>query len=167
MKKILFIGGPMGIGKTAVSERLNQLLDHSIFLDGDWCWNMDPFIVNEENKKMVISNVQHLLQSYIDNAGFEHIVFSWVMDEQEIIDAILDKVEFHHAEFYSISLLASEEKLVSNLSKDIQLGVRDKEVICRSIARLVKYEQVHSDKIDTTNLSIEETAQEIMKLIHR
>ena len=51
MKKILFIGGPMGIGKTAVSERLNQLLDHSVFLDGDWCWNMDPFIVNEENKK--------------------------------------------------------------------------------------------------------------------
>lgn len=104
MKKSYFIGEPMGIGKTTVSERLNQLLEHSVILDGDWCWNMNPFIVNEENKRMVIGTMND--------------------------------------------------------------GIRDEEVIVRSIARLVKYEQVHSEKINTTNLSIEGTAQEIMRAIH-
>ena len=55
MKKHLFlIGGTMGIGKTTVSQLLKRRLEHAVFLDGDWCWDADPFIVTDETKEMVL-----------------------------------------------------------------------------------------------------------------
>ena len=40
MKRLYMIGGPMGVGKTAACRQLQQLLDRSVFLDGDWCWDL-------------------------------------------------------------------------------------------------------------------------------
>ena len=42
MKTLYLIGGPMGVGKTAVGQALKRLLPHSVFLDGDWCWTQTP-----------------------------------------------------------------------------------------------------------------------------
>lgn len=61
MKTLYLIGGPMGVGKTAVGQRLKARLQRSIFLDGDWCWNANPFTVTEETKAMVMDNIIHLL----------------------------------------------------------------------------------------------------------
>ncbi|WP_245249283.1 AAA family ATPase [Vagococcus allomyrinae] len=35
MKKLILIGGTMGIGKTTISQELKHLLPNSVFLDGD------------------------------------------------------------------------------------------------------------------------------------
>ncbi len=35
MKKLILINGTMGVGKTATSNALLQLLPQSVFLDGD------------------------------------------------------------------------------------------------------------------------------------
>ena len=53
MKKIYLIGGAMGVGKTTVAQILKTKLSNSVFLDGDWCWDSDPFQVTEETKIMV------------------------------------------------------------------------------------------------------------------
>ena len=50
MKTIYLIGGTMGVGKTTVSQQLKKKLPNSVFLDGDWCWDADPFQVTEETK---------------------------------------------------------------------------------------------------------------------
>ena len=47
----------MGVGKTTVSQQLKKTLRNSVFLDGDWCWDADPFQVTEETKKMVMQNI--------------------------------------------------------------------------------------------------------------
>ena len=46
----------MGVGKTTVSKELKNRLQKSVFLDGDWCWDMNPFVVNDETKAMVMDN---------------------------------------------------------------------------------------------------------------
>lgn len=51
----------MGVGKTTVCRRLKVLLPNSVFLDGDWCWDMHPFQITEETKAMVLDNICHLL----------------------------------------------------------------------------------------------------------
>ena len=48
MKTLYLIGGPMGVGKTAAGQALKLLLDSSVLLDGDRCWDMHPFRVTEE-----------------------------------------------------------------------------------------------------------------------
>ena len=47
----------MGVGKTTVSQQLKKTLRNSVFLDGDLCWDADPFQVTEETKKMVMQNI--------------------------------------------------------------------------------------------------------------
>jgi len=61
MKNLIFINGTMGVGKTATSRELQKLLSNCVFLDGDWCWDMSPFIVNDETKNMVIDNISYLI----------------------------------------------------------------------------------------------------------
>ncbi len=43
MKNIYLIGGTMGVGKTTTCQVLKSKLPGSVFLDGDWCWDMQPF----------------------------------------------------------------------------------------------------------------------------
>ena len=40
MKNIYIIGGTMGVGKTTICQKLKLKLANSVFLDGDWCWDM-------------------------------------------------------------------------------------------------------------------------------
>ena len=61
MKRLYVIGGPMGVGKTAACRQLQQLLDRSVFLDGDWCWDAHPFQATEETREMVLENISFLL----------------------------------------------------------------------------------------------------------
>lgn len=92
MKKLILISGTMGIGKSTITEELSKQTKQSVYLDGDWCWMMNPFIVNEENKDMVINNIHFLLNSFINNSMINVIYFCWVMDEQKIVDRVLNGI---------------------------------------------------------------------------
>lgn len=67
-------------GKSTVSKKLQSNLEKSVFLDGDWCWNLHPWNYSERNKKMVLRNIQYLSQSFIDNPEFDYVIFCWVLD---------------------------------------------------------------------------------------
>ena len=81
MKKLILINGTMGAGKTTTCQELLKLLQPCVFLDGDWCWNMNPFIVNEETKQIVVKNISFMLNNFIACSEFEYIIFCWVMQE--------------------------------------------------------------------------------------
>lgn len=84
MKRTYIIGGTMGVGKTTVCQELKKRLPASVFLDGDWCWDMHPFQVNDETKRMVLQNITFLLNQFIRCSAYENIIFCWVMHEQSI-----------------------------------------------------------------------------------
>ncbi len=48
MKNLLMTGGTMGVGKTITGKILKRKLNHAVYLDGDWCWDEDPFVVTDE-----------------------------------------------------------------------------------------------------------------------
>ena len=83
------IGGTMGVGKTTVSQNLKIKLRNSVLLDGDWCWDMHPFQVTEETKNMVMENICYVLNNFIKCSAFNHIIFCWVLHQQDIINHIL------------------------------------------------------------------------------
>lgn len=64
MKNLIIINGTMGVGKSTVCKELNKRLIRSVWLDGDWCWMMNPWVVNDENKKMVVQNINFLLRNF-------------------------------------------------------------------------------------------------------
>ena len=139
MKKIYLIGGAMGVGKTTVAQILKTKLSNSVFLDGDWCWDSDPFQVTEETKIMVIDNISHLLNNFIHCSAYDNIIFCWVMHEQSIIDDILSRLDHKDCKVYCVSLVCDPDVLSERLRKDIEQGVRLPSIIEKSISYLPKY----------------------------
>ena len=162
MKKLYMIGGTMGVGKTSVSQCLKRELPNAVFLDGDWCWDADPFLVTEETKEMVIDNICYLLNHFIQCSAYENIIFCWVMQEQSIIDTILNKVKITDCVVKVVSLMANEETLTKRIMKDVDSGSRGTDVLERSIARLPFYQSVSSVKVQTNNKTVYEIAKEIV-----
>ena len=164
MKKLYLIGGTMGVGKTAVSQQLKKDLPNSVFLDGDWCWDADPFQVTEETKTLVQDNICHMLNNFLQCSVYETVIFCWVMHEQEIIDSIIAKLKLDNCEVKCISLIADEENLQRRLTRDVQKGIRKEDVIDRSIARIPLYQKLDTVKVDTNNKTIAEIVAEIAQL---
>lgn len=164
MKKLYMIGGTMGVGKTSVSQCLKRELPNAVFLDGDWCWDADPFLVTEETKEMVIDNICYLLNHFIQCSAYENIIFCWVMHEQSIIDTILNKLKITDCVVKVVSLMANEETLTKRIMKDVDSGSRGTDVLERSIARLPFYQSVSSVKVQTNNKTVYEIAKEIVEI---
>lgn len=164
MKKLYLIGGTMGVGKSAVCEILNEELPNSVYLDGDWCWSANPFVVNEETKAMVHDNIAHILNNFINCPVYENIVFCWVMHEQFIIDKILKSLCTDGCQVVNISLICDEGSLIRRLEKDIKSGKRTADIIARSVARIPLYEKLDTIKIDTSGKTAEALANEIISL---
>lgn len=154
----------MGVGKTTISQNLKKKLDHCVFLDGDWCWDADPFQVTQETKEMVMDNICYMLNNFLHCSVYENIVFCWVMHEQSIIDDLLRRLDTSQCQVINISLLTNKESLRSRLLIDVEKGIRDQDVIERSIARIPLYDALDTIKIDTHNKSIDEITEEIMAL---
>ena len=161
MKTIYLIGGPMGVGKTAVCQRLKSKLENSVFLDGDWCWDSHPFQVTEETKKMVLRNICFLLNQFLHCSAYDRVIFCWVMHQQAIIDEILAGIDTAGCKVKTISLICDERSLRERLEKDIAAGVRTEDVIDRAVSRLGLYGKLDTHKIDTSRRTLEEIAGEI------
>ena len=161
-KRLYLIGGAMGIGKTTVSQILKKRLDRAVLLDGDWCWDGDPFVVTEETKEMVLKNICFLLNGFLHCSAYENIIFCWVMDQQETISRILSELDLSGCDVTNISLVCSRQALEERLGSDIEKGIRQPDVLERSLERLGRYEGVDTMKIDVSRLSPEETAEVIM-----
>lgn len=153
------IGGPMGIGKSTICNQLNQDLDHSVFLDGDWCWNMDPFVVNQDTKNMVLDNITHCLNNFIHTPGIENIIFCWVMHKQDIIDQIIQKLDTEGVVIHLISLICEKEELI----KRMLIDRRDNQTIRKSLQYLELYKDLDTQKIDVTTLDVEKTIDKIKR----
>ena len=164
MKTLYLIGGTMGVGKTAVSQRLKQDLPNSVFLDGDWCWDASPFQVTEETKMMVEDNICYLLNQFLHCSAYENVIFCWVMHQQAIIDSILARLDVENVRVKCVSLLVDEDTLRKRLMGDVEKGVRTADVIDRSLPRIPLYRALNTNKIDTTGKTIPAIADEIAQL---
>ncbi|MPN09846.1 hypothetical protein SDC9_157138 [bioreactor metagenome] len=138
-------------------------LDNSVFLDGDWCWDMHPFRVTDETKQMVMKNICFILNNFISCSVYENIVFCWVMHEQAIIDDILSHIYTANCKIHLISLVCSEQALRTRLIKDVKAGIRTDDVIGRSTVRLPLYEALNTIKVDVSDRSPEQAANYIIE----
>lgn len=155
----------MGAGKTSVSRELKKLLPHAVFLDGDNCWDADPFVVTDETKEMVIDNITHLLGNFLSCTAYTNVIFCWVMNSESIVDAILSRLNLDCVNFRHFTLMLTKEALSERLDGDIARGIRLPDIKERSAARLGDYDCVNSAKIDVSTISPREAAEKIEKML--
>lgn len=154
----------MGVGKTTVCQRLKMDLPNSIFLDGDWCWDASPFLITDEIKSIVLDNICHLLNNFLNCSVYENIIFCWVMHKQSIIDSIVRELNTENCIVNCISLIVDENSLKDRLTADVLKGVRNSDVIERSLLKLPMYNDLNTIKINTSEKSVQMIVDEIKAL---
>lgn len=164
MKTLYLIGGTMGVGKTTVCRELKNQLPRSVFLDGDWCWDMNPFVVTEETKAMVLDNITTLLKNFLRCSAYDHVIFCWVMHQQAILDQILSRLDLTGVTVVPVSLVCSREVLLQRLNQDVSAGLRQPDILLRSPQRLPLYDALDTHKIDTSYAALPEIVQAILRL---
>lgn len=164
MKRLYLIGGPMGVGKTTVGQLLKRRLPRCVYLDGDWCWDMDPFQVTDATRAMVLDNISALLRNFLACPDLENVVFAWVMHQQAILDRLRESLADTEAEWTALSLVCTPAELRARLERDVAAGLRQADVIPRSLAYLPLYDALDTRKLSVTGLTPEETARAILQL---
>ena len=167
MKRLFLIGGPMGVGKTAVGRALQALLPGSVFLDGDWCWDANPFAVTPETQAMVLENIRFLLGQFLRCSAYSSVIFCWVMHRQDVIRQILSGLELAGVEVCPISLTANPQALRRRLEGDVAAGVRRADVVERSLSYLPLYDNLDPVKLDTTDCTPEQVARKLLAVGER
>ncbi len=167
MKNLIFINGPMGVGKTSVCTELLPLISPAAFLDGDWCWTMSPFVVNAETRAMVLDNIAHVLDGFLRCSAYRSVLFCWVMQYRSIVDDVLARLAMGGVNFTLITLTASPEVLETRIMADVARRVRSPGVLTRSLERLPLYAGMESVKIDTGALTAGEVARSIAAMIKK
>lgn len=153
MKRLIFVNGTMGVGKTSTCRELLNLLQPGVFLDGDWCWYMNPFQVTDETKQMVQKNICFLLNNFLACTEYENVIFSWVMQQESIMDHLLGRLNLTDVKVYKFTLAISREALATRLSQAINSGERTPDVLQRSMDRLPLYPAMNTVHIDVSNIS--------------
>lgn len=161
MKRLVLINGPMGVGKTAVCSELLRLLQPSVYLDGDWCWNMSPFLVTPRTKEMAMDNISFLLNRFLVCPELDNVIFGWVMHEVCIVDQILSLVNTYDVKVDIITLMCTEQTLRGRIEKDVSAGLRQPDVLERALDRLSCCSRLPYPKVWTDGLSVQETARKV------
>lgn len=165
MKTLIIINGAMGVGKTEISKSLYKKLNNSVWLDGDWCWMMNPFIPNEINRKMVIENINFLLKNFLENPNIEYVIFNWVIHLEGIYDLFLNELKEMEFDLKKFTLVCSEEELIKRVNSDFEKNGRTDRNVNDCIERLRMYQNMNTIKIDTTNMPITDTVDKILKYL--
>ena len=161
MKKLIVINGAMGVGKTSICKELNKKLTNSVWLDGDWCMMMNPWNVTETNKKVFLDNINYLLNNFLANTAFDYVLFSWVIPREDMIDYLIKKLSNHRFELRKITLLCEDKKLKERMLQD----GRDMFTIEKSMLYQKAYGNFDTIKVDTTELSVSKTVNEVLRII--
>ena len=164
MKNLIFINGTMGAGKSAVSRELKKVLAPSFFLDGDWCWDMEPFVPGEAERALVLRNIAFLLNSYLAFDGRGNVIFCWVMHKRAVVEDLLARLDLSGARFFLFTLDVSEAELTRRLSRDVERGLRDSGVVERSLARRREFD-AFGDVVPADGISPAEAAHAIASAV--
>ena len=155
-RRCILINGTMGAGKTTVCKELMRLLPHSAFLDGDWCWYSDPFTVNDRTKEMVLQNIGFVLSNFLRCPDYQNILF---------IRRIRPALDDAQAQLFCVTLSVTSQALRQRLQRDIDAGLRQPDIVERSLARLPLYRELSTRKVDVSDLSPEQAAQAVLRLL--
>ena len=160
--KVIILNGPMGVGKTAAGTYIADSNPGTALIDGDWCMDIHPFVASRETKTMAIDNILHMTGNYLKCSACSMVVLVWLMDDPWVLQRITEGISAMQAEVKYVTLVCSEESLVSRWNNDRLCGWRTEEWLKVSLRSLPGFRAM-DNPIDTSNLSAAQTAERIMR----
>ena len=166
MKKLIFICGASGIGKSTICRKLYKTLDNAALVDSDYCRMMNPFTFTDEQKIIVEDNMATMLTNYLHCSTIENVIFLYGLHgpRQQMFNNIMTRLSNAQIPYRFTSIIL-ECEYEENLRRSRMDG-RDEEHIkyftehTRDI-----YNQYDYPRLDITLLSVEEAKSRLIKMI--
>lgn len=166
MYNFIFILGAQGAGKTTLARILKQKLN-STHIDFDWIrgfhlnatWSNTS--VSEET--MSLENLSLLLKNYVKH-GYQNVIVSGLSKENI---SLLDALKDYRSILFTLYLTDDQILKERVLNETRDSGFRDFEasIASNKILRNETPSEIEN-KIDNTNQTPEETAQQIVEILH-
>ena len=122
MKKLILLSGSPCVGKTTVGQYLFEQYNNSAYLDGDWCWCVNPFSAKDKRIRNGDKSMSFVLSNYLDSE-FDYVFFSSVvLTDAQIRENILNNITATDYKVISFTLTCSEETLAKRHSQRGDLG---------------------------------------------
>ena len=159
MTRLVFIGGPPGVGKTSVARELAQRIPDCAWLDGDDVWRIHPFDPTESRKRMVERNISFVLRGFLAE-GIGTVLLSWVLHRRDLIDRLVDSLGTTQFELHLFTLLSSPDVLRARFESDPDRGVLDE----RALERLRQCAALEGvTPIDTDGRGVDAVVDQILR----
>lgn len=164
---VIILNGPCGVGKTTLSKQLAKQLVNSVHIIGDEVHN---FIVdskiNKEHIEVTNQNIVALTSNFL-NYGFMNIIIDYVYEEESVLQEVVHTIQKMDPEVIAICITCSlKENIIRNKSRadaDIMDEGRVKE-----LNEILRRENNNVGiLLDTSNLSIENSLSQLLKLIEK
>ena len=160
--KVIIINGPMGVGKTTIGKYIAEKYEGTAFIDGDWCFDLHPFVGNRETKTMAIDNILHLVDNYRKCSICKMIVLVWLMDEQWVYQKIADGISDLKKKKKSAVLVCDKNNLIDRWKNDKTCEWRTEEWLEVSLTSLLYFSSLEN-RIDTSDLTVDLAADLVMR----
>lgn len=165
VKRVVFLNGPMGVGKTTVGRLLQKALPRPAFIDGDWCLDLEPFVGDRETRAMAVDNILHLLAGYNRCSHCQGMVVSWLMDRPEVCQALERGARAAGLETAWFTLLCTEQALKNRWLEDKLCPWRTEENLKISIGSLEGFGRLPGVPVDTAGRTAEQVRDRILALL--
>jgi len=160
MKKLIIINGAPGVGKTTTCMELREILPKNVFLDGDWCWYSNPFVLTDETKKLFETNLSFLLNSFIACSEFENIILSICTRHKHLIQQRINNLDMTNTVANQFILYCQKNTRMQRINDDMSMRKRRADIF-ENPKWETAFDHIQTQKIDTTNL----TARQVAKII--
>jgi hypothetical protein len=132
-------------------------------LEPEWCRQINPFTLTPEIQRLVESNFLHTIRGYLSCSLVNYVIFSHGFHgpRRQILDGLMATLADADYVFIPIGLTCSEEESIRRMTCD----GRDHGRIKRAISSRSLYEGLPYPCIDSSNLSIDEVVDQMMRLI--
>ena len=164
-KKLIFICGPNGVGKSSTCRELVNCLEESAYVDSDLCNLRNPFI-HTEGIDIGRQLMQFMLTKYLECSTYNNVIWSYGFhghrkDSFDKIMIELRKLDVDF-EFMPIILTCDLDENINRMNNDN----RDDARIERAIGNTREiYNDYPFPIINTTNMTLKEVVNELKKMI--
>ncbi len=167
MRKLIFICGASGIGKSTICTKLYRKMNNSAFVDSDHCRMIHPFEFSDELKDIVEDNMATMLVNYLKCSSIEKTIFLYGFHgpRKQIFDNIMTKLADTGIP-YSFMPIILECELEENIRRArndgrdetrIKFGIKNSRDI---------YNQYDYPRLDITHLTVDEAVEKLINMIN-
>lgn len=162
-KKLLFLCGPNGIGKTTIAKEIISILQKSAYVDSDPCRMMNPFALNDVSIPTIAQNISDLINNYLKCDLVETVIFSYGFHgrRKEVFEKIMENLSGLQYDFIPFLLWCDLEENIKRMNADNRSDCRIEIAINESRKA---FDNIDYQRIDITSLSPQAAARAILSL---